>query len=314
MKTNNLDKNKSSVPISKKPLVNRPKSPAHPKGLGKGLGALLSSEGIPESNKDSVIILKINDISPNGDQPRKFFDESKLSELADSIKANGIIMPIIVRKEGIGYKIVAGERRWRASKLAGMVVIPAIVRDLTDLQVMQQALIENIQRQDLNPIEEANALDRLIKEHKLTQEKLSTIVGKSRPAITNSLRLLNLPDEVLALVVNDEISAGHARSILSLASHDEQIKAAQIIIQKDYSVRDTENYIKHLLSPKKSKPLPDKQHLNSVKDFEIKLSKKLATKVKLKDKNKKGSIIIEYFSYDELDRIYELLTGEKTIN
>jgi len=282
------------------------------KGLGKGLGALLSSDGIPENHKDSVVNLKINDISPNSNQPRKHFDEMKLSELAESIKANGIIMPIIVKKEGLGYKIVAGERRWRAAKLAGLSVIPAISRELTDLQVMQQALIENIQRQDLNPIEEANALDKLIKEHKLTQDKLSSIVGKSRPAITNSLRLLNLPSDISEMVTNEELSAGHARALLSISEPDLQIKAAKTIIERDYSVRDTEKLVKNLLKPKKEKKQLDEQYLNSVRDFEIQLSKKLATKVKLNDKNKKGTIVIEYYSYDDLDRIYELISGEKS--
>ena len=221
-------------------------------------------------------------------------------------------MPIIVKKEGLGYKIVAGERRWRAAKLAGLSVIPAIARELTDLQVMQQALIENIQRQDLNPIEEANALDKLIKEHKLTQEKLSTIVGKSRPAITNSLRLLNLPSGISEMVTNDELSAGHARALLSLPDQDLQLKAAKTIVERDYSVRETEKLVKNLLKPKKEKKDPDEQYLNSVRDFEIQLSKKLSTKVKLRDKNKKGTIVIEYYSYDDLDRIYELISGEKS--
>ena len=291
---------KKTIPVS-----------ATSKGLGRGLGALLSSEGIPESDRDSVVNLKINDISPNVDQPRKAFNQDKLNELADSIKTNGIIMPIIVRKEGTGYKIVAGERRWRAARLAGLAVIPAIVRDLSDLQVMEQALIENIQRQDLNPIEESNALERLIKEHHLTQEKLSTIVGKSRPAITNSLRLLNLPEEIQNLVIQDDLSAGHARALLSLMDAQTQIHAAAAIIEKQYSVRDTEKYVKLLLTPKKEKPAKDPQYAISVKDFELKLSKFLGTKVKLKDRNKKGVISIEYYSYEDLDRLFDLITKEE---
>lgn len=280
------------------------------KGLGKGLGALLSVEGIPEAGKDSVFNLKINDVSPNVDQPRKAFNQEKLNELADSIKANGIIMPIIVRKEGAVYKIVAGERRWRAARLAGLTLIPAIVRELTDLQVMEQALIENIQRQDLNPIEESNALERLIQEHNLTQEKLSNIVGKSRPAIANSLRLLNLPDQIQDFVIHDDLSAGHARALLSLSDLDMQLQAAKTIIEKQLSVRDTEKLVKTILTPKKEKPKSDSQYLNSVIEFEKKLGKHLATKVKLKDSNKKGSIIIEYYSYEDLDRLYELITKE----
>ncbi len=284
--------------------------PAPQKGLGRGLGALLSSEGIPESDKDSVINLKINDISPNADQPRKAFNQEKLSELADSIKTNGVIMPIIVRKEGTGYRIVAGERRWRAARIAGLAMIPAIVRDLSDLQVMEQALIENIQRQDLNPIEESNALDKLIKEHHLTQDKISSIVGKSRPAIANSLRLLNLPQDIQNLVIQDELSAGHARALLSIPDKALQLRAAAAVVEKQYSVRDTEKYVKFLLMPKKEKPARDPQYLNSVKDFEQKLAKFLGTKVQLKDKNKKGVISIEYYSYEDLDRLFDLITKE----
>jgi len=278
------------------------------KGLGRGLGALLSSEGISENDKDSVVILKINDVNPNIDQPRKAFNQEKLNELADSIKANGIIMPIIVRKEGSGYKIVAGERRWRAARLAGLAVIPALVRDLSDVQVMEQALIENIQRQDLNPMEESNALDRLIKEHHLTQEKLSSIVGRSRPAITNSLRLLNLPVLIQDLIIQDELTAGHARALLSLPDEQTQIHAANTLIEKQYSVRDTEKLVKFLLTPKKEKPKADPQYINSVKEFEQKLTNYLGTKVKLKDKNKKGNISIDFYSYEDLDRIYDLIT------
>lgn len=281
------------------------------KGLGKGLEALLSSEGISENDRDSVVILKINDINPNIDQPRKAFNQEKLNELADSIKANGIIMPIIVRKEGLGYKIVAGERRWRAARIAGLAVIPALVRDLSDVQVMEQALIENIQRQDLNPMEESNALDRLIKEHHLTQEKLSTIVGRSRPAIANSLRLLNLPAEIQEFLVQDELTAGHARALLSLPDVEMQLNAAKTLIEKQYSVRDAEKLVKYLMTPKKEKPKADPQYISSVKEFEQKLTKHLGTKVKLKDKNKKGNIIIEYYSYEDLDRIYDLITKER---
>lgn len=283
-------------------------STGNQKGLGRGLGALLSSEGIPESDKDSVVNLKINDISPNVDQPRKAFNQEKLGELADSIKTNGIIMPIIVRKEGTGFKIVAGERRWRAARLAGLAVMPAIVRDLTDLQVMEQALIENIQRQDLNPIEESNALERLIKEHHLTQDKLATVVGKSRPAIANSLRLLNLPQQIQDFVIQEDISAGHARALLGLPDEQMQIHAANSIIEKQYSVRETEKLVKQLLTPKKEKQKGDPQYITSVKDFEQKLGKHLGTKVKLKDRNKKGVIVIEYYSYEDLDRVFELIT------
>lgn len=298
--------NPKKAPDKKK--ISSPAARPAGKGLGKGLGALLSSEGIPESKKDSVVNLKINDVSPNADQPRKIFDDEKLRELAESIKSNGIIIPIIVKREGSSYKIVAGERRWRAARIAGLSLVPAIIRDLSDTQVLQQALIENIQRQDLNPIEEANAINRLTKKHRLTQEKLAQVLGKSRPAITNSLRLLSLPKEISDMVENDEMSAGHARTLLSLADKDLQIKAAKSIVEKELSVRDTEKLIKKMLSPKKETKPVDENRQSSIKEFETNLSRYLGTKVKLKDKNKKGSVLIEYYSYDDLDRIYEIIT------
>jgi ParB family transcriptional regulator, chromosome partitioning protein len=301
---------KSLSPSSRRtPLSFESKPPSSHKGLGKGLGALLSSDGIPESQKDSVVNLKINDISPNADQPRKRFDESKLNELAESIKSNGIIIPIIVKKEGLGYKIVAGERRWRAAKIAGLALIPSIIRDLSDTEVMQQALIENIQRQDLNPVEEAHALERLIRQHRLTQDKLSVIIGKSRSAIANTLRLLNLPDEIIGMITNEDLSAGHARALLGLPDPEQQKKAAATILEREYSVRDTEKLVKHLLKPPKAKPSPDPQLIHCIKDFESQLSKTLSTKVKLRDKNKKGTILIEYYSYDDLDRIFDIISG-----
>ncbi len=280
------------------------------KGLGRGLGALLTSDGVPEIESASVVNIKINDIKPNSEQPRKTFDKQHLDELAASIRENGIIIPIIVKKDDAGYKIVAGERRWRAAKIAGLTMIPSIVRDLTDLEIMQQALIENIQRQDLNPIEEADALSKLIKEHSLTQEKLANTVGRSRPAIANSLRLLNLPEEIRQMVVRDELSAGHARSLLALPDNDTQIKAAHIILERQASVRDAEKLVRQLLKPKKERKEPDKQYISSILEFESRLSRILGTKVKLKDKNKKGSIVIDYYSYEDLDRIYDLISGE----
>ncbi len=312
-----MDKKKTNakhmtvIPV---PIIPEPGTGTSHKGLGKGLGALLSSEGIPEADSASVVNLKINDVSPNSEQPRKNFDKERLEELAESIRENGIIIPIIVRKEGIGYRIVAGERRWRAAKIAGLSLIPAIVRDLTDLQVMQQALIENIQRQDLNPIEEAEALNRLLKEHSLTQDKIAAVVGRSRPAIANSLRLLNLPEEIKSLVIKDELTAGHARSLLSLPSSDMQMEGAKIILERQYSVRETEKLVKHLMKPKKVPKEPDPQRMNSIYDFEKKLADRLGTKVRLRDKNKKGSIVIEYYSYEDLDRIFDLISGDRKNN
>lgn len=284
------------------------------KGLGKGLGALLSVDGIPETQKDSVVELKINDISPNSDQPRKQFKEEALQELADSIKENGVIQPIIVSKRGTGYRIVAGERRWRASRLAGLKVIPAIVRDLTDQQTMEQALIENIQRQDLNPLEEAFAMDNLMKEHGLTQEALAKKLGKSRPAIANTLRLINIDESLQDFVRNGDLSAGHARALLAITDKDEQKKAADVVMIKELSVRETEEYVKKILSedktPRKTSVKASSAVEISTKDVEHKLASYYGTKVKLKLKDEvkgKGTIVIEYYSYDDLDRLLEMM-------
>ncbi len=278
------------------------------KGLGKGLGALLSSDGVSGLESASILNLKINDVFPNVEQPRKLFDEESLKELGESIRENGVIIPIIVKKQGIHYKIVAGERRWRASKMIGLDTIPAIVRDLTELEVLQQALIENIQRQDLNPIEEAQALAKLTEDHDLTQERLAKIVGKSRPAITNSLRLLNLPESIKEMLIFGDLTSGHARALLALPDDQMKEKAADLLIQRQASVRDAEKLVKLLLAPpKKTEKIIDEQYLQSILEFEARLSRKLGTKVKLKDRNKKGTIIIEYYSYEDLDRIYDLI-------
>lgn len=285
------------------------------KGLGKGLGALLSVDGIPETQKDYVVELKINDISPNSEQPRKRFNEDALQELADSIKENGVIQPIIVSKRGSGYRIVAGERRWRASRLAGLKVIPAIVRDLTDQQTMEQALIENIQRQDLNPLEEAFAMDNLMKEHGLTQEALAKKLGKSRPAIANTLRLINIDESLQDFIRNGDLSAGHARALLAITDKEEQKKAADVVMIKEMSVRETEEYVKKILSgpspaPRKTREKGSNAVAISTKDVEHKLTSYYGTKVKLKLKDEakgKGTIVIEYYSYDDLDRLLEMM-------
>jgi len=278
------------------------------KGLGRGLGALLTNtEMINEEIKGSIVELKINDISPNADQPRKQFDQDKLQELAASIRENGVIQPIIVCKAEKGYKIVAGERRWRASRMAGLTVIPAIVRDLTNLQVLQHALIENIQRQDLNPLEEALALDKLITDHEMTQESLAKVVGRSRPAIANTLRLLNLPDSIRHHVMNEELTAGHARALLALPDEEIQKKAANLIIGKSLNVRETEKLVKKLQQPTRQVKTIDEAYQLSVREVERELTGNLGTKVRLKDRNGKGSIVIEYFSSDDLHRILTLL-------
>lgn len=276
------------------------------RGLGKGLGALLSqADQLSEEMRSAIVELKITDISPNSDQPRKYFDQEKLEELAASIRENGVIQPIIVCRGQRGYKIVAGERRWRAARLAGLSVIPAIIRELTELQVLQHALIENIQRQDLNPLEEAYALDRLIREHQLTQEKLSNVVGRSRPAIANTLRLLNLSEPVRQMLMSEALTAGHARALLGISKPEDQKKAAELVQSKELSVRETEKLVKKWLKPRTPPVKPDNAYMLSIKEVEEKLKSSLGTKVKLKDRQGKGSIVIDYFSNDDLSRLLD---------
>ena len=288
------------------------------RGLGKGLGALLSSDGIPESSNNSVVELKINDISPNEGQPRKNFDEEALKELADSIRENGVIQPIIVYKKGTGYGIVAGERRWRASRLAGLTVIPAIVRDLSDQQIMEQALIENIQRADLNPIEEAYAMSNLLKEHKMSQEQLAKKLGKPRATIANTIRLINIDEALQDYIINGELTAGHAKAILALKSGEDQRRAADVIMTKEMNVRQAEEYIRKLLVAGDNfadKDKSDKKEMDeglklSTKETEVRLKKVLGSKVKIKLSDTttgKGKLVIDYKNYDDLTRIIELI-------
>ena len=285
-------------------------------GLGKGLGAMLSSDGIPENAKDSVVDLKINDISPNEGQPRKNFDDTSLQELAASISESGVIQPIIVQKKNGGYRIVAGERRWRAARIAGLTVIPAIVRELSDRETMVQALLENLQREDLNPIEEAYAMHNLLKTHKLTQEQLAKKLGKPRATIANTMRLVNLDDSLQEFIRHGDLSEGHAKVILGLKDKEDQRKAADVILAKEMNVRQAEAYVKKLLdakeNPAASEPvvLPDERVVLSVKEYETKLKKQLGSKVKLKLSDSsvgKGKIVIEYKNYDDLDRLISLL-------
>ena len=289
------------------------------KGLGKGLNALLSTESLVENKRDSVIELKINDVAPNTDQPRKKFSEDSLQELADSIKEHGVIQPLIVQKKGNGYKIVAGERRWRASRLAGLEVVPAIVRELTDEQTMEQALIENLQREDLNPLEEAMAMNNLLKTHKLSQEQLAQKLGKPRATIANTIRLINIDESLQDFLVNGDLSAGHAKALLALKDGEEQRKAADVIIAKDMSVRQAEEYIRRLVnlstasgkrSEEEVKPEVSEQVQISTKEVETSLKKVLGSRVKLKlsdTSTGKGKLVIDYKNYDDLDRLIKLL-------
>lgn len=275
------------------------------KALGKGLGALISAS---EEVNHGVIELRINDVEPNLNQPRKFFNDEKLQQLSESIKEHGVVQPIIVKKEEDRYSIIAGERRWRASRLAGLTTIPAIIKDGSDKQLMEIALIENIQREDLNPVEEAEAYERLLNEHSMTQEELSKVVGKSRPSIANSIRLLSLNENVRSFLVTGELSSGHARTLVAIDNHDLQQSAADEIIKKGMSVRETESYVKRLLSYPKEK----KENEFSIenKSVEEKIQKYLGTKVKFVPGKNKGKIVIEYFSNDELDRLLEIFENK----
>lgn len=272
------------------------------KGLGKGLGALL---GTDEPVSSGVKEVRITDIEPNANQPRKSFDDEKLAALAESIKQHGVVQPLIVQQDGDSYRIVAGERRWRAARRAGLETVPVIVRDLSDRQVMEVALIENLQREDLNPIEEAEAYEKLISEYGMTQEEVASVVGKSRPAITNSIRLLSLDDEIKSRLISGEISSGHARALLSLDDKDLRRKAMQEIIEKSLSVRETERLIKVLSTPKKQKArkVPDAEY----QALEERFREVFGTKVRIMNSKKSGKILIEYYSLEELDRIINLV-------
>ncbi|MBI4824367.1 MAG: ParB/RepB/Spo0J family partition protein [Nitrospirae bacterium] len=269
--------------------------------LGKGLDAL-----IPKS-KEEIVLLDIERILPGKEQPRRIFREETLKELALSIKEKGVLQPVIVSRTGDGsFGIIAGERRLRASRLAGIKKIPAMIRDTTPEDSLEVALIENIQREDLGPIETAQAFQKLMKDFNLTQEQLSEKVGKERATVANYLRLLKLPEEVKALINDDKLSMGHARAILSLDERQTQINAAKTILKKGLSVREAEVLIKRLSSDRKPfrKTAPRDPQISSLEE---KLIRSLGTKVRLRHKGKRGSIEIEYYSLDELDRLLDIL-------
>ena len=290
---------------------------AKARGLGKGLDSLIPSstpvtnkaDSKPEAKPEKPdTFVDINLVEPNREQPRKHFDEDALQELADSIKQYGIIQPIVVQKKGKRYEIIAGERRWRAARLAGLKEVPVIIKEMTRQEGMEIALIENIQRQDLNPIEEARAYQMLIQEFGLKHEDLAERVSKSRTAITNSMRLLKLDDSILEMVIRGDLTQGHARALLSLEDKDQQLQAAQTIIDKNLSVRETEKLVKTLLEPPVKKEKPQLAGQAIYRDIEKKLKNQLGTKVAInrKDENQ-GRIEISYYSVDELERILELL-------
>lgn len=279
-------------------------------GLGKGLGALIPEEiekkEVKEDKKDSLMI-PLNKIKTYSEQPRKFFDNENIAELAESIKNHGIIQPILLRKNKSNYIIVAGERRFRAAKMLGLKEVPAIIKDLTENEVLEISLIENIQREDLNPIEEAIAYKKLLQEFNLTQQELSSRIGKSRVAITNTMRLLKLDERVQQYLIENVISEAHGRVLLSLENNDLQYEFAQKVIDNKLSVRDLERSIKLFLE-NSNKPKKESKAVNPyVKDVQNKLQDYFGTKVIIDDKNQKGKIAIEYYSEEDLNRILELI-------
>ncbi|HHW21816.1 MAG TPA: ParB/RepB/Spo0J family partition protein [Clostridiaceae bacterium] len=279
------------------------------KGLGKGLGALISSANALEEAKNSVLEIRINDIDPNSQQPRKIFDQERLEALAQSIKEHGVVQPIIVKTEGSRYIIVAGERRWRAAKLAGLKTIPAIVKDISSREVMEIALIENLQREDLNPVEEAEAYQKLIEEYSLTQEEVAKIVGKSRTAIANSVRLLSLPQEIKDMVADGRLSSGHARTLITISDKDKQKNLANRIIERNLNVREAEKLAS--LEEKKQKKNQKQKTVDKLSaemnSLEEKLRSVYGTKVSILRNKEKGKITFEYYSSEDFERIIDMM-------
>ena len=294
------------------------------KALGKGLSALLPA--VEDNSRSFVVQLPLQKVEPNPGQPRQHFNDESLEELAASIKEVGVISPIIVTDEGDYYKIIAGERRWRASRLCGLTEIPAIVRDLAAEQSLEIALIENIQRENLNPLEEAQGYEKLMTEYHYTQEKISQVVGKSRPVVANNLRLLKLPEEVRNLLMDGRLSPGHARAILSFDSEQTQITMAKEVLEKDLTVRQVENAAKQSNFSKdvssaevppasRSTTSPDENALQNEREQNLRkiedlLKSRFGTNVAFKSRGKKGSLVIEYYSDDDLQRILDKLGME----
>ena len=293
-------------------------------GLGKGLDSLIpnKNEKKPKTSakiddrekkeeevlKSGEIMVKINQVEPNRDQPRKDFDEDALVELADSIKQFGILQPLIVQKKKDYYEIIAGERRWRAAKIAGVKEVPVIVKEFTDQEIVEISLIENIQRENLNPIEEAMAYKRLLEEFNLKQDEVAERVSKSRTAVTNSMRLLKLSERVQQMIVDDMISTGHARALLAIDDEEQQYMLANKIFDEKLSVRETEKLVKTLKNPKKEVKKIKQERMFVYNDLADHMKNIIGTKVSVNPKaNGKGKIEIEYYSEDELERIYDLI-------
>lgn len=277
-------------------------------GLGKGLDALFLDNSTEE--KGGSVTVNINDIEPNRDQPRKDFDEEALRELSESIALHGVIQPLLVRpiSDG-GYQLVAGERRWRASRMAGLTEVPVFIREMSDRQVAEVALIENLQREDLNPLEEAKGYAQLMKDYSLTQEQVAKSVGKSRPAVANAMRILELPEEVLEYVRNGKLSAGHARTLLPIKDRETLLKLVQEIVLKEISVRETERIVKSILNPKKEKSPAKKAKRDPWYDeCELAIKAELGRKAAIHvEKGNRGTIEIEFFSKEDLQGLLEAL-------
>lgn len=284
------------APVEKKPAAKKKQS------SGKSSGKAAQ----PVADENGVLYISLNDIKPNESQPRKNFDEEKLDELASSIERHGLIQPIVLRKLGKGYEIVAGERRWRAARIAGLKEVPCIVKELTDEENMLLAIIENMQREDLNPIEEAEGLKQMVDTYGLTQEQVSYSVGKSRPYITNSLRLLKLPERVRELTAEGKITTGHARALASVKGRQKQIDLAEKAAAEGMSVRQIEKLAKETKDPE---PKKKKRKTKSADERRVEedLKNALGTKVSLNRRGKGGKIEIEFYSADELERLIELL-------
>ena len=291
------------------------------KGLGKGLDSLIPEnksvkpvakpEKAEETVKTGEQMLKINQVEPNREQPRKHFEEDALLELADSIKQYGVLQPLLVRKRKDYYEIIAGERRWRAAKIAGVKEVPVIIKEYTEQQAVEIALIENIQRENLNPIEEAMAFKKLLTEFNLKQDEVAERVSKSRTAVTNSMRLLKLGEKVQQMIIDDMITTGHARALLAIDDEEQQYLLATKIFDEKLSVRETEKLIKSLKNPKKQvKVVKTVENAFVYDDLAEKMKRVLGTKVSISPKgNGKGKIEIEYYSDDELERMFEMITS-----
>ena len=284
------------------------------RGLGKGLSALIPS--LPEEARTiqpmmsgrAVVQVEISKIIPNPRQPRKVFDDEKLNELAESIKEQGITSPVLVRKRGDVFEIIAGERRTRAAKKAGLEFVPVIIKEYTDEQSLEIAIVENLQREDLNPIEESHAYKALSVEFKLTHEQIAKKVGKNRATVTNSMRLLELPEEIVSMISAGQISPGHARPLIGLEDNELQISIAQEIVKNNLSVRDVEDLLTTLTQggkAEKTKKTQPKSLDVILKDVQERLTDRLGTKVDLKGSSQKGQIVIHYFSQEDLERIIE---------